>query len=249
MSKSGTGTFYVRKENTIFFFGSFLADSESSNHGDVNMSSLQELSPYFSTYVEKIRTARIQNGMTISDLAEKSGVPLSTVSKICSGSQSSPNLYNIIALFKALGLSADQVFSLSDDSNSESALADKIQKLEAANREYETEISKLKAEKSTEQAEPLTPDEIISNHERSVARLTTFFTLIISSATMAIMLLVYFVCNIKNPDIFLIIKGRHSILLSSFVWLIVVLSTVSALDSIWKIIFKWKIRIRSDKEK
>lgn len=249
MSKSGTDTFCVRKENIVFFSGSFLANSKSSNHGDVNMSSLQELSPYFSTYVEKIRTARLQKGMTISDLAEKSGVPLSTVSKICRGNQSSPNLYNIIALFKALGLSADQVFSLSNDSNSEAPLVDKIQKLETVNREYEAEISQLKAEKSAEQAEPLATEKIISNHERHVARLTTFFTLIISSATMAVMLLAHVFYSIKNPDIFFIIKGKHSILLSSFVWVIVVLSALSALNSIWKIIFKWKIRIRPDEEK
>lgn len=249
MSKSGTGTFCVRKENIVFFSGSFLANLKSSNHGDVNMSALQELSPYFSTYVEKIRTARLQKGMTISDLAEKSGVPLSTVSKICSGNQSSPNLYNIIALFKTLGLSADQIFSLSNDSNSEANLVDKIQKLETVNREYEAEISQLKAEKSAEQAETLATEKIISNHERHVARLTTFFTLIISSATMAVMLLAYVFYSIKYQDVFFIIKGKHSILLSSFVWVIVVLSAAAALGSIFKIVFKWKIRMRPDEGK
>ena len=56
-----------------------------------------------------ISDRRKQNGMTIDDLAEKSGVPKGTLNKITNGVTKSPSVESIKAIAKALGCTLDDL--------------------------------------------------------------------------------------------------------------------------------------------
>jgi len=55
--------------------------------------------------LEKIGEIRKQKGMSIEDLAARSGVPISTLSKISAGITKDPKLETVKAIAKALGCS------------------------------------------------------------------------------------------------------------------------------------------------
>ena len=55
------------------------------------------------TYGELISTYRKESGLTLDELAEKSGVPKGTINKIISGATKAPTLPNMKALAKAMG--------------------------------------------------------------------------------------------------------------------------------------------------
>lgn len=57
--------------------------------------------------LEKINIIRKQNGITIEQLSESSGIPLSTIKKICAGITTNPNLDTVKAIAKALSCKLD----------------------------------------------------------------------------------------------------------------------------------------------
>ncbi len=57
--------------------------------------------------LEKIAELRKAKGMTIEDLAIKSGIPISTIKKISAGITTNPNLDTVIALARALECKLD----------------------------------------------------------------------------------------------------------------------------------------------
>ena len=59
--------------------------------------------------LDKINEIRKNRHLTIEELAVKSGVPLSTVKKICAGITTNPNLDTVIALAQALDCSIDEL--------------------------------------------------------------------------------------------------------------------------------------------
>ena len=173
------------------------------------MSTFQELSPYFDTYVEKIKKARIQNGMTISDLAERSGVPLSTVSKIINGNQSSPNLLNIIALFKALGISADETFGLAGPSGNEEALTEQVHASETKRLNLQISNTDLAGRLKLAEAEAKHQKEKADMLQAQLStRRPVIYTLMCSCAVMAFTLLIYLVLDFRVSDVGFIINGR-----------------------------------------
>jgi transcriptional regulator with XRE-family HTH domain len=56
--------------------------------------------------INELRKAR---GLTVEGLAEASGVPLSTVKKICAGITTNPNLETVKALARALDCKLDDI--------------------------------------------------------------------------------------------------------------------------------------------
>lgn len=66
-----------------------------------------------------VKQAKKQQGKTLQDIAEATGVPISHLSKYFSGNLANPNLYNAVAVCKYLGISLDKAFNLSpiDDSS------------------------------------------------------------------------------------------------------------------------------------
>ncbi|AUS34642.1 transcriptional regulator [Rhodococcus qingshengii] len=63
---------------------------------------------YTAAVADELRAARIEQGMTQMQLAETSGIPRSTISKILAGGQPI-DLSELRAICTALGLSAVQV--------------------------------------------------------------------------------------------------------------------------------------------
>lgn len=63
------------------------------------------------TYIDRIKKLKSQKKMTNEELANRSGIPLGTLSKILAGMSDSPKLSNIVALCGALDCSVEYVVS------------------------------------------------------------------------------------------------------------------------------------------
>lgn len=59
--------------------------------------------------LERINEIRKNAGMTIEDLSERSGIPVSTLKKICAGITANPSLDTVKAIAKALDCSLDDL--------------------------------------------------------------------------------------------------------------------------------------------
>ena len=60
--------------------------------------------------VERLQALKIKSGMTALQIAEKSGLPESTVTRILSGKTVNPTVTTIVAMYKAMGGSAADIF-------------------------------------------------------------------------------------------------------------------------------------------
>lgn len=65
----------------------------------------------------KMQALKDETKMTYQDIADKSGVPLSTVKRIFSGRTPDPGVTTVIAIVEAMGGSADDIQSTPSDSN------------------------------------------------------------------------------------------------------------------------------------
>ena len=63
------------------------------------------------TYLDRIKQLKNEQKMTNEQLAERSGIPLGTLSKILAGMSDSPKLSNMVAICSALGCSVEYVVS------------------------------------------------------------------------------------------------------------------------------------------
>ena len=63
------------------------------------------------TYLDRIKLLKNEQKLTNEQLAEKSGIPLGTLSKILAGMSDSPKLSNMVALCGALGCSVEYIVS------------------------------------------------------------------------------------------------------------------------------------------
>ena len=63
------------------------------------------------TYLDRIKYLKNEQKLTNEQLAEKSGIPLGTLSKILAGMSDSPKLSNIVALCDALGCTLEYIVS------------------------------------------------------------------------------------------------------------------------------------------
>ena len=61
------------------------------------------------TYLDRIKKLKNERKMTNDQLAERSGIPLGTLSKILAGMSDSPKLSNVVAICGALGCSVEYV--------------------------------------------------------------------------------------------------------------------------------------------
>lgn len=105
--------------------------------------STEKLSPYFDSFSEKIKQRRIELGLTVNALAEKSGVPYSNVSRINAGAQANPLLFNCAAMADTMGLSLDELCGLPIRSEDASELRKQIHALELDNAQKDAEIQRL----------------------------------------------------------------------------------------------------------
>ena len=69
------------------------------------------------TYLDRIKKIKNEKKLTNDQLAERSGIPLGTLSKILAGMSDSPKLSNMIALCGALGCSVEYIVSGTPDNH------------------------------------------------------------------------------------------------------------------------------------
>lgn len=73
-------------------------------------------------YVDKLRELKDHQGLTNSDIAERSGIPLPTITKIFNGSTANPSFDTVVLIAKSLGTSLDELVGIqSADKGDESA--------------------------------------------------------------------------------------------------------------------------------
>ena len=165
------------------------------------MTSMEKLAPLFDAYSEKVKRRRNELGMTISALSDKSGVPYSNVSRVNSGVQANPLLYNEAAIADTLGLSLDDLCGLDHAAGSQSDLQAKVHKLEVEN-------ARLTATTNSQRAQ------IKSVH--SFCYLLIFFCVFF-----AMSITVYLVFDAKVKNAGLMQEGKLSIAVLVFIGLIV----------------------------
>lgn len=165
------------------------------------MTSMEKLAPFFEAYSEKVKRRRNEVGMTISALSERSGVPYSNVSRVNSGVQANPLLYNEAAIADTLGLSLDDLCGLDHAAGSQSELQERNYTLEIDN-------AKLTATTKAQAAQ------IRSIH--AVCYVLVFFCLVL-----AMSLVVYLVIDSQVTDAGIIRGGKLSTMAWAFIGLIV----------------------------
>lgn len=165
------------------------------------MTSMEKLAPFFEAYSEKVKRRRNEVGMTISALSERSGVPYSNVSRVNSGVQANPLLYNEAAIADTLGLSLDDLCGLDHAAGSKSELQERNYALEIDN-------AKLTATTKAQAAQ------IRSIH--AVCYVLVFFCLVL-----AMSLVIYLVIDSQVTDAGIIRGGKLSIIAWAFIGLIV----------------------------
>lgn len=87
------------------------------------------------TYIDRIKLLKSQKKLTNELLAERSGIPLGTLSKLLAGMNESPKLSNIIAICNALECSVEYVVTGNpDNTNNYTLSADEIVFMESYRR-------------------------------------------------------------------------------------------------------------------
>lgn len=63
-----------------------------------------------SSIVDRLKALKAKTGMTALEISEKSGIPESTVTRIFSGKTANPTVATIVAIYKAMGGTAAEIF-------------------------------------------------------------------------------------------------------------------------------------------
>lgn len=181
------------------------------------MSAIQDLAVFINAFPGRIRKAKDESGMTVEELADRSGASFSAVSRLYSGSQTNPQLYNAAAMCKVLGLSLDELFGLQQPSDSPSELQER-------NHQLELENAKLVTANETQQAQ------IRSTH--TICYVLTFFCILLSVSLVA-----YLIIDAQIRNAGLIQGGTLSALAWAFIALIAA-SVISGGIAILRVIRK-----------
>lgn len=111
------------------------------------------------TYIDRIKQIKSQKKITNDKLAEMTGIPLGTLTKIMAGISDSPKLSNIIAICDALGCTLDYIVSGIPENHNNYTLTDnEIRIIENYRKldEYGMELVELIINKETERVEKST---------------------------------------------------------------------------------------------
>ena len=93
--------------------------------------------------LEMIGVFRKEKGMTLDELSEKSGIPVSTIKKISAGITTDPNLSTVQAIASALGCTVDDLSNTSKFAETFSVLEKKIVKKYRALDTYGQDVVEL----------------------------------------------------------------------------------------------------------
>lgn len=108
------------------------------------------------TYIERIKQIKSQKKITNDKLAEMTGIPLGTLTKIMAGISDSPKLSNIIAICDALGCTLDYIVSgIPENHNNYTLTDDEIRLIETYRKldEFGAELVSMVMDKEAERVE------------------------------------------------------------------------------------------------
>lgn len=169
------------------------------------MSAYSELQPYFDAYQGEIHKAKNASGMTLSELAESSGVPYNNVCDINAGRAKQPLLYYAAAICKVFGLSLNKLMGLDEPESSTLALRERVHELELQVTSLKGEVRHLKSVKEADDEEK----------ERLIKEVAAWkpivYILLFLSTVLVASLGYYLVMDFHLSDVGLILFGKLSI--------------------------------------
>lgn len=163
------------------------------------------------TLKELCREARDRQNITIQDLADETGISISTIGNFFASKSKAPNVYNAGAICAALGVSLDRYFGITEKLSPE----DQIAQLQH-NHQSELEIAHMKG--CMEQMEKTI------DYQRKKARLTKFAIyglMLVCSMFMAV-IVGYIFFDYRVPNQGLIQSGEAGV----FAWIVFLLLAV-----------------------
>lgn len=163
------------------------------------------------TLKELCREARDRQNITIQDLADETGISISTIGNFFASKSKAPNVYNAGAICAALGVSLDRYFGITETLSPE----DQIAQLQR-NHQSELEIAHMKG--CMEQMAKTI------NYQRKKARLTKFAIyglMLVCSMFMAV-IVGYIFFDYRVPNQGLIQSGEAGV----FAWIVFLLLAV-----------------------
>lgn len=180
------------------------------------MSEIQEIAQHIQDFPALVRKARMDKGITNEELAELSGISYSAVCKMQSGERD-PKLYDAVAVMKAVGISADQVFDIQPPASAPSAMRERIHELELDNAVSSGDVVRLKQVNGlcTQRL-----DAVI--RQRDYYKRWSVFSSIFA-AILSLFLIVYLFFDFRNPRAGFILQDGPS----AFAWLVILLVSIS----------------------
>lgn len=180
------------------------------------MSEIQELAQHIQDFPALVHKARMDKGITNEELAELSGISYSAVCKMQSGERD-PKLYDAVAVMKAVGISADQVFDIQPPASAPSAMQERIHELELDNAVSSGDVVRLKQVNGlcTQRL-----DAVIRQRDH-YKRWSVFSS--IFAAILSLFLIVYLFFDFRNPRAGFILQDGPS----AFAWLVILLVSIS----------------------
>lgn len=179
--------------------------------------------------VEKIKSAKQQQGKTVQQLVDETGIPKTTLNRFFAGTLMNPGFMDVRALCIALDLSPDAMAGIdpqpSDDAAAMDMLQMEIDHKDEMLREKDNAISRLLDRSRMQEAGISTRDARIQRQSEDIRRKDKalvaarssdrplMFTQCALNILMAIFLMVYMVLDARNPDIGLIRPDRVSVLI------------------------------------
>lgn len=180
------------------------------------MSEIQELAQHIQDFPAIVRKSRMDKGLTNEELSELSGVSYSAICKVQSGERD-PKLYDAVAVMKAIGISADQVFDIQPPASAPSAMQERIHELELDNAVSSGDVVRLKQVNGlcTQRL-----DAVI--RQRDYYKRWSVFSSIFA-AILSLFLIVYLLFDFRNPHAGFILQDRPTV----FAWVVILIASVS----------------------
>lgn len=169
------------------------------------MSAYSELQPYFDAYQGEIHKAKNASGMTLSELAESSGVPYNNVCDINAGRAKQPLLYYAAAICKVFGLSLNKLMGHDEPEGSTLELRERNHELEIKIAVLKGENGRMEAIKEADEKEKATLNKELS------ARKPIIYILLTLCAILAAALTYYLIMDFHLAGVGLILFGEVSI--------------------------------------
>lgn len=168
---------------------------------------------------ELCRTARDRQNITVQDLADETGISISTIGNFFATKSKAPNVYNAGAICAALGVSLDNYFGIEPVITPEDELAQANEKLAHQKQLHDADVQIANLEGSMEQMEKTI------DYQRKKVRITKFaiYGLMFVCAIFLAVIVGYIFFDYRVPNQGLIQGGEASI----FAWILFLLLAVA----------------------